>query len=79
MHATAKSYLFIFNLNQDFFIPILFQTGIFDESISSFFRNVDTRYDRLRDIPVGNSKGKIKSLKARVSCIKKTYHLPILH
>ncbi|EDO46346.1 predicted protein [Nematostella vectensis] len=42
------------------------KTGVFDESLSSFFRNVDTR---LKDIPVGNSKGKIKSLKARAVLI----------
>ena len=43
------------------------QSGIYDESMSSFFRNVDSRSDHLRDIPIGNSKGKIRSLKARVS------------
>lgn len=40
--------------------------GMFDESLNSFFRNVDTRYKNPVDIPVGNSKQKIKSLKARV-------------
>ncbi|XP_064652208.1 tubulin epsilon chain-like [Lineus longissimus] len=39
--------------------------GVYDESISSFFRNVDTRYDDPVDIPLGDSRGKIKSLKAR--------------
>jgi hypothetical protein len=39
--------------------------------MSSFFRNVDTKYEDPRDIPVGKGKGKIKSLKARVSEKKK--------
>lgn len=43
--------------------------GIFDESLSSFFRNVDTRYKNPVDIPIGNSKQKIKSLKARAVMI----------
>ncbi len=38
--------------------------GVYDESMSSFFRNVDTRYDDV-NIPLGNSKGQIRSLKAR--------------
>ena len=43
------------------------QQGIYDECMSSFFRNVDSSYDDPIDIPVGNSRGKIRSLKARVS------------
>jgi len=43
------------------------QAGIYDEAMSSFFRNVDTRYGGCSDIPVGNAQGKIRSLKARVS------------
>ncbi|XP_068735104.1 tubulin epsilon chain-like isoform X2 [Montipora capricornis] len=43
--------------------------GMFDESLNSFFRNVDTRYKNPVDIPVGNSKQKIKSLKARAVMI----------
>lgn len=42
---------------------------MFDESLNSFFRNVDTRYKNPVDIPVGNSKQKIKSLKARAVMI----------
>jgi tubulin epsilon len=36
--------------------------------LSSFFRNVDSRYDDPANIPMGKGKGKIKALKARV-CI----------
>ena len=37
--------------------------------MGSFFRNVDSRgTDDSCDIPVGDSKGKIRSLKARVCC-----------
>eukprot|EP00873_Tetraselmis_striata_P003164 jgi/Tetstr1/423428/TSEL_014109.t1 len=39
--------------------------GVFDESLSSFFRNVDTRYEPPRDLPVGDGRGPIASLKAR--------------
>ncbi|XP_005103226.1 tubulin epsilon chain [Aplysia californica] len=41
------------------------KNGIYDESIGSFFRNVDGRHDDPADIPVGTGTGKIKSLKAR--------------
>ncbi|XP_071100417.1 tubulin epsilon chain-like isoform X1 [Haliotis cracherodii] len=41
------------------------KTGMYDEPLSSFFRNVDSRYDDTSDIPVGDGKGKIRSLKAR--------------
>ena len=44
-----------------------FQQGLYDDAMSSFFRNVDSRDDH--DIPLGNSKGKIKSLKARVGVV----------
>eukprot|EP00794_Sanderia_malayensis_P011873 gene11873-13105_t len=43
--------------------------GIYDEALSSFFRNVDTRGSEMRDIPVGEGKGKIRSLKARAVLI----------
>ena len=43
-----------------------FQKGVYDESISSFFRNVDTRYDDPLNIPVGSGRSRISSLKARV-------------
>ena len=39
--------------------------GVYDESMSSFFRNVDSRYDDPLDIPVKHGCGKIRSLKAR--------------
>ena len=45
---------------------LLFQDGIYDESLGSFFRNVDSRYDDPADIPLGSGRGKIRSLKARV-------------
>ena len=44
-----------------------FQKGVYDESIGSFFRNVDTRYNDPLNIPIGCGQGKISSLKARVS------------
>jgi len=47
------------------------QAGIYDEAMSSFFRNVDTRYGEPSDIPVGDACGKIRSLKARVCWIFK--------
>ena len=46
--------------------PCLLQHGVYNEPISSFFRNVDTRYEDPLDIPVGDGKGKIRALKARV-------------
>eukprot|EP00040_Diaphanoeca_grandis_P043976 m.10911 g.10911 ORF g.10911 m.10911 type:complete len:465 (-) comp8553_c0_seq1:56-1450(-) len=39
--------------------------GLYDEPISTFFRNVDTRKMPHRNIPVGNGDKKIASLKAR--------------
>uniref|UniRef100_A0A8W8N8H4 Tubulin/FtsZ GTPase domain-containing protein n=1 Tax=Magallana gigas TaxID=29159 RepID=A0A8W8N8H4_MAGGI len=41
------------------------KNGIYDESVGSFFRNVDSRYENASDIPFGQGQGKIKSLKAR--------------
>ncbi|CAG2229299.1 TUBE [Mytilus edulis] len=41
------------------------KSGNYDESLSSFFRNVDSRYDDPANIPMGSGKGKIKALKAR--------------
>lgn len=41
------------------------KAGIYDEAMSSFFRNVDTRYGEPSDIPLGDACGKIRSLKAR--------------
>eukprot|EP00658_Telonema_sp_P-2_P023443 TRINITY_DN19396_c0_g1_i12.p1 TRINITY_DN19396_c0_g1~~TRINITY_DN19396_c0_g1_i12.p1 ORF type:complete len:152 (+),score=40.65 TRINITY_DN19396_c0_g1_i12:136-591(+) len=37
----------------------------FDESMSAFFRNVDTRHDDPLEIPVGDGTSAIKCLKAR--------------
>lgn len=39
--------------------------GLYDEPISTFFQNVDTRSSPPRDIAVGNGRNKIASLKAR--------------
>ncbi|GMH40434.1 hypothetical protein BSKO_08338 [Bryopsis sp. KO-2023] len=39
--------------------------AVFDESLSSFFRNVDTSTEPHRNIPVGTGRGPIESLKAR--------------
>jgi tubulin epsilon len=39
--------------------------GVYDEAMSSFFRNVDTRYDDPAEIRVGDGRGPIRSLKAR--------------
>ena len=47
----------------------ILQTGVYDESLSSFFRNVDSRYEDPADIPLSQGKGKIRSLKARVGQI----------
>lgn len=44
------------------------KNGVYDESMSSFFRNVDSRLGS-SDIPVGNSSGKIHTLKARAVLI----------
>lgn len=41
------------------------KNGVFDESMSAFFRNVDTRFDDPREIPVGDGTSAIKCLKAR--------------
>ena len=37
----------------------------FDEPLSTFFRNVDSRSDPPRDLPVGDGRGPIRTLKAR--------------
>uniref|UniRef100_K3WV56 Tubulin/FtsZ GTPase domain-containing protein n=1 Tax=Globisporangium ultimum (strain ATCC 200006 / CBS 805.95 / DAOM BR144) TaxID=431595 RepID=K3WV56_GLOUD len=39
--------------------------GRFDESMSTFFRNVDTRYADPMDLPFANGRSAVKSLKAR--------------
>lgn len=39
------------------------QSGLFDESMSSFFRNVDQKTDT--EIPVGSGKERIRGLRAR--------------
>ena len=40
-------------------------SGIYDDPISSFFRNVDTRYAEPRDIPIGDGTRPISALRAR--------------
>eukprot|EP00873_Tetraselmis_striata_P001445 jgi/Tetstr1/421709/TSEL_012647.t1 len=45
--------------------------GVFDESLSSFFRNVDTRYEPPRDLPVDDGRGPIASFEsARVTATR---------
>ena len=39
--------------------------GIFDESMSSFFRNVDTRYSDPLEVPLGDGTRPISGLRAR--------------
>lgn len=39
---------------------------VFDDSLSSFFRNVDTRFADPVEIPVGKGDQAIRTLKARV-------------
>ncbi|KAL6763988.1 epsilon tubulin [Haematococcus lacustris] len=39
--------------------------GVFDEALSSFFRNVDTRVEPHRNLEVGDGRGRIQTLKAR--------------
>jgi len=43
--------------------------GVYDEAMSSFFRNVDTRYEDPEEIRVGDGTGFIRSLKARAVVI----------
>ena len=52
-----------------------FQLGLYDEPLSSFFRNVNARNDELIDIPLGNCKGKIRTLKARVGILLYTWRV----
>uniref|UniRef100_A0A061RE11 Tubulin epsilon n=1 Tax=Tetraselmis sp. GSL018 TaxID=582737 RepID=A0A061RE11_9CHLO len=39
--------------------------GVYDESLSSFFKNVDTRYEPPKELPVGDGTSQILNLKAR--------------
>ncbi len=39
--------------------------GIYDEAMSSFFRNVDTRHEPPLDLAVGDGSGRIGALRAR--------------
>lgn len=55
------------------------QNGIYDESVGSFFRNVDSRYENASDIPFGQGQGKIKSLKARVSKMICSHRKSVYH
>jgi len=45
------------------------KNGTYDEAISSFFRNVDTRGSEWKELPVGDGRGKIRNLKARAVLI----------
>ena len=79
----------IYELQSDLSCPCVPQAGMYDEPLSSFFRNIDTRsavvvgpynntflhllcYSCLlvsrtsSEIPLGNGRGKIGALKARV-------------
>ena len=39
--------------------------GVYDEALSSFFRNVDCSVEPPRSLPVGDGRGIIRNLKAR--------------
>ena len=41
------------------------QDGVFDDALSTFFRNVDARHDHPTDIPIGDGKRPISALRAR--------------
>ncbi|KAL7752456.1 hypothetical protein RI367_001990 [Sorochytrium milnesiophthora] len=41
------------------------KAAVYDEPLSTFFRNVDTRYKSSRNIAVGDGKGKVVGLRAR--------------
>ena len=56
-------------MHNNHYATILLQKGLYDESVSSFFRNVDTRHDDPTNIPLGDSRGKIRHLKARVCTV----------
>jgi hypothetical protein len=51
--------------------------GVYDEAISSFFRNVDSTVEPPRMLPVGDGRGLIRGLKAR-SVIGKAYCIAAL-
>ena len=41
------------------------KNGRYDEALSTFFRNVDSRFDPPPNLPVGDGSGPIRCLKAR--------------
>jgi tubulin epsilon len=41
------------------------KNGCYDDALGTFFRNVDTRYDPPADVPIGDGRQPIASLKAR--------------
>lgn len=41
------------------------KAGVYDEPLSTFFRNVDTRHGKATNIPLRDGRGKIRALKAR--------------
>ncbi|XP_072041877.1 tubulin epsilon chain-like [Amphiura filiformis] len=45
------------------------KSGVYDEALGSFFRNVDNRYEDLPNVDAGDTKTKIRSLKARAVMI----------
>lgn len=46
-----------------------FAQGVFDEAMSTFFRNVDPRHSDPPEIPLGDGTGLIRGLKARAVLI----------
>ena len=46
--------------------------------MSTFFRNVDSRYEDPLEIPVGDGKSQIKSLKVRIAILEKVFYNTIV-
>lgn len=51
--------------------------GRYDEALSSFFRNVDSRFDPPANLPVGDGRGAIRALKARAVLVDMVRRRPI--
>ena len=45
------------------------KNGVYDDALSTFFRNVDTRYAEPRDLPLGEGTRPISALRARAVLI----------